>query len=128
MVTSYYRMSHHIITPLDVENEEKQGWHGEVGRTIAAGRMDNMALRAMVNNRAIQGYLQVVFLLQEFQPPRLNHYRDRKNIYNTCEMQSDLQVVETSTSINRERQMQYKGTLKSMNCGYICKLLQQGFQ
>ena len=50
-------MSHHIITPL---NGEKQGWHGEVGRAIAAaGRMDNMALRAMVNNRAVQGYLQV---------------------------------------------------------------------
>ena len=44
-------MSHHIITPLDVENGEKQGWHGEVGRAIAAaGRMDNMALRAMVCN------------------------------------------------------------------------------
>ena len=59
---SYHTMSHHIITPLDVENGEKQGWHGEVGRTIAAGRMDNMALRAMVNNRAVQGYLQVVCL------------------------------------------------------------------
>ena len=43
-------------------------------------------------------------------------------------MQSDLQVVETSASIIRERQMQYKGTLKSMSCRYIRKLLQQGFQ
>ena len=56
---SYHTMSHHIVTPL---NGEKQGWHGEVGRAIAAGHMDNMALRAMVNNRAVQGYLQVVCL------------------------------------------------------------------
>ena len=34
------------MTPLDVE---RKGWHGGVGRATA-GRMDNMALRAMVYN------------------------------------------------------------------------------